>query len=205
MKDYINFSSGVDSTYYLWKLLKENPGKRIFVHHCLLFKRRREVEKIATDNILQYFRDNGMGNFHYTETVFSKKGISGKLYDIEPIYFLTGLILKNEKYKDIQNIYIPICREEMKGTWKIHLQRGKPWKEYDDKENRFYKSMLYCNNAAGRSFDYHSPWFNKTKKEMIDEMPKELFDMIWYCRRPAQNKPCKACFNCKRVHKAIGK
>lgn len=207
MEYFINFSGGVDSTYYLWRWLKENPNKKIFVHHCLLFKNRREVEKIATDNILRYFRDNGLPNFEYTETEFSKKGIKATLYDIEPIYFLAGLILKSKSYNSIQHILFPVCFEEVHGTRLAHLRSGRPWSQFKDKNTRTYKIMLYCNTVAGRTFEYHSPYYNKTKKQMIQEMPRELFEMTWYCRakktKPVDNKPCNNCFNCNRVQGAL--
>ncbi len=201
MKHFINFSGGVDSTYYLWKFLKENPSELILAHHCLLFKKRREVEQVACHNILKYFKKKGLKNFQYTETSFERGGIRGKIYDIEPLYFLAGMILK--RYSDVKHVYIPICKEELGGSYKELLLKGKPWSEHKDPKCRFHKSMTYCNTASGRKLNYHTPYFNVTKKQMIEEMPKELVDMIWYCRSPHGGKPCGSCFNCKRVKKWI--
>lgn len=200
MKHFINFSGGVDSTYYLWKFLKSTK-ENILVHHCLLFERRREVEAKACKDILKYFKQNGLKNFEYVETEFSRKGVKGKIYDIEPLYFMAGMVIR--AYKDIKNVYIPICKEELSGSWGDLLKKGKPWSEYEDKGGRFYKSMLYCTTYSDKNLTFQTPYYNVTKRQMINEMPKELFDMIWYCRRPQGGKPCKSCFNCKRVRKAL--
>lgn len=201
MKYFINFSGGFDSTYYLWRFLKENPKERILVHHCLLFEARRAVEKSAVDNILRYFRTHGMNNFEYVETQFSRMGIKGTIYDIEPLYFLAGLLIRTRN--SIKTVFIPICREELDGTFKIHLLSGKPWGEYKDARGRFYKSMLYCKTAAERELEFKTPYYELTKRQMIKEMPPELVRMVWYCRRPRNGKPCRVCFNCRRVQKAL--
>ncbi len=198
---YINLSGGIDSVYYLWRLLQENPDKKILVHHCLLFENRKKVEKKATDDVLEYFRSNNLANFEYTETKFSRMGIKGTIYDIEPLYFLSGMILKS--HKAISDVYIPICKEELAGSFKKLLKAGKSWVDHEDPKDRFYKCMVYCNTMARRKLNYHTPYWKKTKKDMIREMPQELFELTWFCRKPREGVACGKCFNCKRVHRAL--
>ena len=196
---YINLSGGVDSTYYLWRYLRENPHEKVLVHHCLLNEARKEVEKKAADNIVNYILKSGIYNFDYTESRFTRKGIEGSILDIEVIGFLSGLILKNRKYKNIKKILLSYCFEETP-IIRSHFAQGLELRELD-KKHRTKRAITLLETAARKEFEYHIPYINKTKQEMIAEMPKELFAMTWYCRSPINNNPCNKCFNCKRVQK----
>jgi hypothetical protein len=196
----INFSGGVDSTYYLYKWLLDNPDKTILVHHCLLFKLRREVEKNAVDSILQWFREKGYDNFVYAETEFSRKGISGLLYDVEVVYFMSGLLLKN-KYQEVSTVLMPRCKEDLGANVHLarHLEKGHPQNTFAVAGARAYHTMMFMRMLTGRDYDFISDYRHIPKEEMIRELPVQLLDKIWYCREPVNNLPCENCFNCKRV------
>lgn len=200
---YINFSGGVDSTYYLWRFLKENPDKKIVVHHCLFLKRRRELEKEATDNILKEFQKMGLTNFEYVETEFSRKGIKGKQYDIEMIYFLSGLQLKNE-YPKVHTVFRSVCQEEVNSNTalKNYMQTGRSLIDFRHKHNRVAISMQLLKTASRRWFNVISPYL-KPKKDMVLEMPRVVFDHVWYCRYPENGKMCGDCHACDRVKPAL--
>lgn len=196
----INFSGGVDSTFYLYRWLLDNRDKTILVHHCLLFKIRREVEKNAVDSILQYFREKGYDNFVYAETEFSRKGISGLLYDVEVVYFMSGMLLKN-KYTEVDTVIMPRCNEDLKANVQLakHLEKGHAQNTFAVPGARAYHTMMFMRMLTGRDFDFISNYRHIPKAEMIRSLPPELIDLMWFCRTPVDNLPCKECFNCKRV------
>lgn len=196
---YMNLSGGVDSTYYLWRFLRENPESKVLVHHCLLNESRKEVEKKATDNVIEWLRANGYNNFSYAESKFTRKGIVGSIMDVDIIGFMSGLVLKNRtKYPDIKTVLLCYCHEETPIIRK-HLEQGIGLKKMDTK-NRTRRFIDVIELMSRRKFNFIIPYIKKTKQEMIAEMPKELFEMTWYCRAPKDGKPCMKCFNCKRVN-----
>jgi len=197
----INLSGGVDSTYYLWRWLNEHPNERILVHHCLLFKRRREVEKTATENILKYFKDKGFNNIVYVESEFSRNGVKSKLYDIEVVYFLAGCVLKT--FRKVKTVLMTRCKEEFNSNkeLKAHFQKGGTLNNFVNNNNRVSLAVQFAKMEGRSKASFESPYQDKTKEEMIKEMPKELFALTWYCRSPVEGKPCKKCFNCRRVEK----
>jgi hypothetical protein len=197
---YINLSGGVDSTYYLWRWLKENPDKKILVHHCLLNDARREVEKTASDNILNYLKANGLTNFRYCESTFNRKGIKGSIADLIPIAFMSGVILRNRRlYPQIKEILLSYCYEETP-IIRNHLKLGKSIRELNT-IHRTRRFMDIIELTSQRSFNFVIPFMDKTKADMIEEMPEELFKLTWFCRSPVNGQPCLTCFNCKRVLK----
>ena len=201
---FINFSGGVDSTYYLWKWLQENRSEKVIIHHCLLFQSRRIVEKKATDAILAYFRSQGWTNFDYVETEFSKKGINSLLYDIEIVFFMGGLLLK--KFRKVHTIIMSRCREELYGNLPLrkHFQgKDASLNNFQSPNNRVSVAVQTIQLLAHRNIKVISPYQEKPKAEMIKEMPRELFELTWYCRNPKNGMPCEKCFNCRRVIKTL--
>jgi len=195
---YINLSGGIDSTYYLWRWLKENPNDTILVHHCLHNRSRRIVEKNASDNILNYFKSIGLNNFILCSSTFDRTGIKGTLDDIINIGYMSGLILLNKTlYPNIKNILLSYCYEETPIIRK-HLLNGHDIKTLNivHRTGRFIRLIEL---VSLRKFNFLIPYMNKTKQDMINEMPEELFKLTWFCRFPINNKPCQKCFNCKRV------
>ena len=202
---FINFSGGIDSTYYLWRFFKNTQTDPIIIHHCLYGSKRMQEEKLATDNILKYFLGKNIFNFEYVESSWTRRGFSGKIMDIEPLYFMAGMILKYEKYSNIRYIFHPMCAEEVHSFGKDYLEsHNKKWDGFNVKNDRHYKAFTYLSMASDRKYSISSPYCDISKQQMIEEMPKELVDLTWYCRVPINGRPCNSCFNCKRVNKAKG-
>ncbi len=196
---FMALSGGVDSTYFLWKWLSENPpknGKTILVHHVLLHKSRKEVEKAACDKILAYLTKNGMDNFKYVETTFDRGTSTGRLYDLNIVGAISGFIVGN--YRDIDTVLGCYCAEESPNIIKM-MKSGRTLRDIADKERfrscHFIRNIEYYSN---KKYKYVSPWITKTKRQMIDELPQELRMATWFCRTPNEGKPCGKCFNCRR-------
>lgn len=41
------------------------------------------------------------------------------------------------------------------------------------------------------------PYWDKTKSEMIKEMPTELVKIVHFCRQPRGKQPCERCHACR--------
>ena len=200
---YLNLSGGVDSTYYAWRWLKENPKNRILLHHCLYMKARLKEEGEACKRIIEYFRTHGLGNYKYVTTTLDKGTLSGIVYDVEVLSGLTGIILK--LYPKITNVLLSYSREETSDL-NLHIKMGRPMSEFNPK-HRYSIANKVVEVLSKRQFNYV---FYKdkdggliSKAQMMAEMPQELFEMTWYCRSPRQGKPCGSCHTCKKV--AAGK
>jgi 7-cyano-7-deazaguanine synthase in queuosine biosynthesis len=197
---FINLSGGVDSTYYLWRWLKEHPEEVIRVHHCRFNVRRKQVEDQASDAIVNWLRDNGyQANIDYIKTTMTKGTISNTINDIEMIGAIAGFAARLDT---IKTVLLPYCKEETR-IIRRHFAKGKHIKQLEDKHRTavFIKMMEL---GSKRTFDFTCDYLMKTKQDMVNELPDELLSLTWYCRKPAKNsKPCESCFNCKRVIRAL--
>ncbi len=197
---FINFSGGVDSTYYLWRWLKDHPQQVIKVHHCKLHKRRREVESKACENILAWFKSQGLENFQYVTSIMSKGTIRGKFLDVDWVGSIAGFACRD---KSIKTVLLPYCYEETP-IIREHLSQGKPLRSLG-MENRTARFIKLMDINSRKILGFTADHVHKTKEDMIREMPQELFALTWFCRKPKDGKPCEDCFNCKRVTGAVKK
>jgi len=195
---FINLSGGIDSTYYLWRWLKDHPREMIRVHHCKFNWTRLELENSASENIIKWLGKAGYTNIDYVATKMSRGTVKGKIHDIEMIGAVSGFAAR---VKDIHTVLLSYCYEETP-IIRAHIQKGFSIKSLEAKHRTaiFIKMMEL---GAKRSFDFSLPYINKTKKDMINELPSELLDMTWFCRKPKDGSPCGNCFNCKRVLPAL--
>jgi 7-cyano-7-deazaguanine synthase in queuosine biosynthesis len=198
---FINLSGGVDSTYYLWRWLREHPNEMIQVHHCMFLKRRLTQEKNACTNILNYFRSVGLKNFRYVETGIQRGTLQGKILDIELLSGNTGVALK--LVPSINTVLLPYCKEETSAL-DNHLKAGGTIETYDH-SHRYWKVNQIYELLAGKKFQYH---FYRSLEDggllSKREMPKELFENTWYCRRPKEgDKVCGKCHTCRKVTRAL--
>ena len=195
MDAYINLSGGVDSTYYLWRWLKENPNKKILVHHCVFGRVRNEVENKASRNIIEWLRKKKLDNFIYVTTTFHKGNVRGSLFDVVAIGAVSGVVLRC--YKNVTSVLLPYCYEETSIIRK-HLAEGKSIRTLDN-NHRTGCFMDSIEATSGRKIEFLPLYMDKKKADMIKEMPADLVNLTWFCRKPKNGKPCEGCFNCRRV------
>jgi hypothetical protein len=161
----------------LWKYLSK--GKHVLVHHCDMknHEGRSAVEMHAVKSILEWLASEGLTNFKYLETRFDYGNVSSIVRDIEVVYFISGAILRNPVYSSIVEIAV---------SANAHDESNNPNEKSVVRRREILASMLPRKNFEG----YDSlaqltfPIIHKTKKEIISEMPKELFYKTWFCRRP---------------------
>jgi 7-cyano-7-deazaguanine synthase in queuosine biosynthesis len=194
MEAYINLSGGVDSTYYLWRWLKENPDKKILVHHCVFGRVRNEVEKEASEKIIEWLKKKGHNNFQYVTTTFHKGNVRGSLFDVVAIGAVSGVVLRC--YKTVEKVLLPYCFEET-AIIRKHLEHS----DIRSLENT-HRTGCFMDSVeatSGRKMEFLPLYMDRKKADMIAEMPSDLVKLTWFCRKPQKGKPCTKCFNCRRV------
>lgn len=199
----INLSGGVDSTYYLWKLL-QRKGVKVLVHHCDLFKQRVEEERRAVDRVLSFFSPD---RYELRRTVFSRKGITGKLQDIEVVFFMAGLLAKDtDAFPNLHRVVMSRCKEELEQNRLLHshVKSGRPLAEFKAPGNRIATAVQTLLSVSRRPLRVESPYQTTPKATMIAELPLELVKAVWYCRKPSRpGVPCETCHACRRAHSMV--
>jgi len=185
----INLSGGVDSTYAAYHALKS--GQSVLLHHCVLKSRtnRWPLEKKAVDHALKYFAAKGLNNYIYVETSFDYGKISYLIYDVELMGFLTGLVLRNPRYKSVKKVIISINANDPSA-----LNINTP---------RRVRANSLTHTLMERSVEFEYPYSGITKKEMVHGLPKDLLNGLWWCRTPRGGAKCGICKPCKEINPII--
>lgn len=196
MDTLLNFSGGVDSTCCMWLYLSKEKKKKLLVHHITLnsTEKRAEYETTAVKNILLWFKKRGMNNFDYINTRIDYGNVPLYVLDAYPIGFFTGLILMQKRYQNIKYMIRPTILDE-------RIRLG------DALEKRRAKETALRTTLAGREVEILTPIAEMNKQEIIATMPKDLFKLCWYCRKPVNGKTCwerglprdKWCHTCGHV------
>lgn len=177
------FSGGIDSTYVAYNHMKNNPDETLLLYHINLYNKenRANCEKSSINKILNYFQNNNLTNYLYLESTFDYGDINWLIYDIEIAAFFIFVLLKNPQYSTINNILLPF---------------------YMNKSKDRYQSFNRILDMSNKNLHLIYPIKHMCKKQVIESLPKELYDLTWYCRTPKNNKPCGLCITCIEVHNA---
>ncbi|MCK9470328.1 MAG: hypothetical protein M0Q88_01055 [Bacilli bacterium] len=186
----INFSGGIDSTYCLYKYMKDykKSDETVIVHHNILVNNtgRWEKELEACHKILDWLKEHGLDDFKYVETKFEQpKEFKMPLDSILHKGYISGVIALTY---NISHIVYSTPRDEYERMGIIEMRRRS--------KNAEAVRKIVC----GRTLSVIDMISNTKKKTLMKEMPKDLLDMCWFCRIPdADGKPCGACHTCKSV------
>jgi len=190
MDTLLHFSGGQDSTYVLYQWLKNNPTKKLLVHHINLHhpaEPRSMGEKKAVKKILNWLRKNGFKNFVYYESSFDYGTLPRiAIKDIQIVALFSGIILRSPQFKTIKNILLPWHKGEVNAS---HINRG--FRVVD---------MLEGLDVPKDDYNLIFPIEHLSRQQMADNMPKELLQLCHCCRRPKPNgKNCGSCRTCKEL------
>lgn len=189
----VMFSSGVDSTYALVKLLRETDDE-IFAHHVHFINEesRHQVEAERARRIVRHCIQT-IRHFNYSETSIDHRNMRWFGFDIMGVGFEAGIcahsFLRARRY--------PFSR------WTI----GTCVEEGHDAER-----FVHVENAvAANCYPNPAPPFELlpmvTKAEEIAYLGPELAEMCWTCRRPVTRADgtlaeCGDCKTCKVMAEA---
>lgn len=185
----INISGGIDSVYSALKCLES--GGRPILHHCVLKSRtsRWSYEKKAVMHALAYFRRNNLNDFVYIESGFDYGTVGHLVYDVEIIGFLTGVVLRNPKYSNVNKVIVSVNKDDPSGR--------------DINAARRVTSNGLADLMVGRSLEFLYPYISMTKADIIKDMPKELISGLWWCRTPKNGNRCNKCRACRESNQFV--
>ena len=179
-----NLSGGLDSAYQAWRLL--DAGYPLLIHHCeyRTTQLRWPHENEACEKILAWLTERGLTDFEYKTTTFDR-GTAARYSsaDIIVLNYISGLVLGNPAHADIKHV--------VSGH---HANSPSPHRP----------AAKRCREAAevpaGRRIRWLFPILKHPKAAIIADMPRDLFDISWWCRKPVDGKPCgDQCPACRRV------
>lgn len=208
----IPLSGGLDSTYLLYKIIKERPNTDIYVPHVSIIKDDEPYhahELIAVQKIIEWFREE-----------FPNRIVCFRNPTIDLTGYPTGLdtdgvlvmaqkllyfMLMHHEYTDIK-LYIGLVADD--GMYAVFRNRFK---------NQGMNNRIWCTlhdsmigrcdelrwRRVNRNIQYPLYHQNITKADIIGLIPPELLSKIWVCRRPKDDKPCGDCESCKTHNNAI--
>jgi 7-cyano-7-deazaguanine synthase in queuosine biosynthesis len=181
----LHFSGGQDSTYTAYHWLKNNPHEKLLLHHITLIHRaepRANNENKAVKKILQYFNENRLTNYVYHSSTFDYGTLPRiSIKDIQICSLFTGIILRTPQWQTINKLILSWHKGEVNAP---EIERG------------FRVKKMLTALEVDRDIDFLFPIENMTRKEMAENMPKELMQMIHNCRKPIGIMPCKRCKTC---------
>lgn len=180
----IQLSGGIDSTYVLWKWLKDNPNEYCIVHHIdiINYEKRNQKELEAVDKILKWLDSQNLKNYFYLQNTFDYGNLTSLVFDVEVCGFLAGIILRSSRWQSTNNVIMSI---------------------YDADSDRESRRREVMQITALKELNVFYPLYGLTKTDLIEEMPDELFNLCWWCRVPYNDELCKRCFTCQEVKKSI--
>jgi 7-cyano-7-deazaguanine synthase in queuosine biosynthesis len=184
-----NLSGGLDSVYQAWRLL--DAGYPLVLHHCEYRTRqmRWPKENEACEKLLAWLINHDLRDFEYvTSTVDRGTAFRyPKHNDIAVLMPVTGWVMRNPKFADIQHV--------VTGHHRNSPDPNRP-------ESRQVRQIAH--QLAGRSWKWLKPIGGFTKDQVIRDMPDALIGLSWWCRRPDGEEPCHRCPTCRRVDGVLG-
>lgn len=193
MDTLLHFSGGLDSTLCFYEYVRDNPDKKLLVHHIYLknHEGRQDYEQTAVNNILAWMRANGYNNFEYVE---SKVEIPDNFFVIYDVYWHLGIftpIILNT-YKSIKTLIRPSQKADYPGGIKS-LPRERA-------------ALKVARVILGKPYAWVKPLIERglDKGDVIRAMPADLAALTWYCRKPTKDgKVCGKCRTCLAVAEGL--
>jgi 7-cyano-7-deazaguanine synthase in queuosine biosynthesis len=207
-------SGGLDSVAMLYKLLK-NSKDDIIVHRINLLnsENRNTVESYCANKCFDYLRMHEK-SFKTTTSTLDLSSFLNYGYDVIHVMYIAGILYKNYcyQYEDIK-IACGKTRVDLESysADSAHYAKVVGWTS----QVSHLALNLSCSQTKDNSEIYKFPSIiypvaQKTKKELKDSIPQELFDLTWSCRQPNYRgstvSNCGRCISCKDlVHANIFK
>lgn len=192
---YLSFSGGMDSTLVLYKLLK--LGHNVLVHHVRYTNAqgRDGKEYEAVEKTLAWLSSHPLrGRYRYLESAVDVSQHPNFVRDSYVWGFFTGSILSLDKYAHIKRVATGRHLNSYSGF------RNAP--KAIEQTRTIYQEVLPL--LAGRPIDLVHPIGDMTKLQIVQELPEDLRELCWSCRRPTpRGARCHRCMTCRQIDKAL--
>ncbi len=138
---------------------------------------------------LNYFTSQGLNTYTYVETTFDYGKITYLIYDVELIGFLTGLVLRNPKYKNVSRVIVSVNANDPSAR--------------DVNTPRRVKANALTDILIDRQVNFEYPYVDITKADMVKSLPPDLVKGLWWCRTPRAGNRCGRCRPCKEINALV--
>ena len=144
------------------------------------------MESNSVKSILKWLTDNGLTNYIYLESGFDYGNLGYIIKDVEVCGFFLGVIIRNKNWTKIKQILMPIYKPEA-----------------GERHNRGQniRKMVGFNKDIEIKF----PIKHLEKIDVLKMIPKDLFELCWWCRTPIESNVCGKCNTCIEVQDALTK
>lgn len=196
-------SGGVDSVGMLYRLLRETDSThKVIAHHInfINIENRYNVEHGAFERVCNYLKTN-VRDFEVNHSIFELPFDLGS-WDIINAMYIGGIVAK--KYTR-QYSLVYLCIGDTKDDFGAYK-----WRSPIAQSVGLLSSLEDPRSVEQKTPRIIQPVVHMTKREIIDILPAELFNLTWSCRRPvfsedtAWAETCGICPTCNDL-KAIGK
>src|SRR5918996_5331462 len=190
MTTLVMFSGGLDSTAMLVKLLAES-AEELRVHHIRMVNRERRdlAEQRAVEAIVAYCRR------HYRPFRYSGSGLEFGELEAIPIDYLSIAFVACQVAIDT-----PRCTRITIGA----LSTDTDIVNRSARQQHVFQEMYACYRArklGEPEVRWIFPVYDVPKADLARELPPELLDLTWSCRRPVRSaNGWVACGACKACH-----
>jgi len=183
IKTLLNFSGGVDSLAVLYEYaVRREP---LLIHFCELInwtkRYRKEVQ--AVDRIMEWIEANQPFPYEMVRTRFDHGNVRNS-QDKYLLGFCTGLVLQDPRWR-IKKVIISSNAQDVSRT------------EYYTTSEAIRLSVI--GTVAGYAPEYIYPIKDRNKEQLMRELPRELLDLSWSCRKPIHGKECGNCQACTKI------
>ena len=192
MNKLILFSGGLDSTELAWKAL--NDGHTVHLLHIIYNHPARHMESLAADvltnKLLKYFPN--------------KVKLSSVIAPIISKNMYIGSCTPGPRVVPNRNaIFLNIAINFAVSNNITEIEYGAvldDQSDYLDCRPEFIKKM----NAIASDWGVFitAPLIGSTKYETMKSIPDEIYNSVWSCYEPLDEKPCGKCNSC-RVHPCV--
>ena len=189
MTTLVMFSGGMDSTAMLVRLLTREQDE-LRVHHIRMVNRegRDGAEQAAVEAVLAWCRA------HYRPFRYSESALDFSELAAIPIDYLSIAYVACQVAIDT-----PRCNRIAVGS----LSTDTDIVNRSARQQRVFQEMYACYRArklGEPDVRWVFPVYDTPKAELARELPPELLDLTWSCRRPVRTpggwQPCGTCKAC---------
>jgi 7-cyano-7-deazaguanine synthase in queuosine biosynthesis len=188
------WSSGVDSTYCLARILKESKYERVHAHHIALhnFERRGNAESEALRKLMPKLQQ--IRPFTFTENLIDDSRMPTMVYDMARVCFEAGAVSKGFYHHPNQIVFD-------KWTIGTHEAEGHNWERWEVIKHATRAAEWTKGREKFIEFELQPMVSKSAEMEYLSDLG--LLQDCWYCRTPQNGARCNRCKTCVEVDAAI--
>lgn len=196
----VMWSGGIDSTFTLARILKENRFKEVFAHHIYLknCERRDVAEALAVDKMYRKLME--IRPFTFTHNKIDDSAMPTLTWDMFRTCSEAGAVSRG-----FYNHPVPEVRRTLnKFTIGTCLEEGHWDERFKVLEQATYAAQWQPDRSKYIEFELQPCVSKKEEMQYLENL--NLLEDTWYCRTPRYTKQgpekCERCKTCREVEEA---